>query len=79
MINIHWLELALFRTYFHGSKDVRAIEGLLYKLNGLSCLQEQGEIAVTMAIFNFVLLQKCQCIRKAFPMVKLGIDAQVCR
>ena len=29
-INIHWLELPLSRTYFHGSKVVRAIEVLLY-------------------------------------------------
>ena len=30
MINTHWLELPLSRTYFYGSKGVRAIEVLLY-------------------------------------------------
>ena len=30
MINTHWLELPLSRTYFHGSIGVRAIEVLLY-------------------------------------------------
>ena len=30
MINTHKLELLLSRTYFHGSKGVRAIEVLLY-------------------------------------------------
>ena len=29
VIHTHYLELALSRTYFHGSKDVRAIEVLL--------------------------------------------------
>ena len=31
MINTHLLELPLSRTYFSGSKGVRAIEVLLYK------------------------------------------------
>ena len=26
MINLHWLELPMARTLFHGPKDVRAIE-----------------------------------------------------
>ena len=30
VINSHYLELPLCRTYFHGSKGVRAIEVLLY-------------------------------------------------
>ena len=30
MINTHWLELSLSRTYFHGSKGAGAIEVLLY-------------------------------------------------
>ena len=30
MTNPQWLELPMFRTNFHGPKDVRAIEGRLY-------------------------------------------------
>ena len=30
MINPQWLELPMFRTNFHGPKDVRAIEIRLY-------------------------------------------------
>ena len=30
MINTHYLELPLSRTYFHGPEGVRAIEVLLY-------------------------------------------------
>ena len=30
MINIHWLELPMARTIFHGPKGVRAIEVRLY-------------------------------------------------
>ena len=30
MFNIHYLELPLSRTYFHGSKGFRAIEARLY-------------------------------------------------
>ena len=30
MINTHWLELPLSRTYLHGPEEVRAIEVLLY-------------------------------------------------
>ena len=30
MVNTHKLELPLSRTYFHGSKGIRAIEVLLY-------------------------------------------------
>ena len=30
MINLHWLELLMARTFFHGSKGVRAIEVRLY-------------------------------------------------
>ena len=33
MINIYWLELPLSRTYFHGSRGVRAIEVLLYSFS----------------------------------------------
>ena len=31
MINLHWLDLPMARTFFHGPKDVRAIEVRLYK------------------------------------------------
>ena len=30
MINSQWLELPMSRTYFHGPKNVRAFESLLY-------------------------------------------------
>ena len=30
MINLHWLELPMARTIFHGPKGVRAIEVRLY-------------------------------------------------
>ena len=30
MINLHWLELPMARTLFHGPKGVRAIEVRLY-------------------------------------------------
>ena len=30
MINLHWLELTMARTIFHGPKGVRAIEVRLY-------------------------------------------------
>ena len=30
MINLHWLELPMARTIFHGHKGVRAIEVRLY-------------------------------------------------
>ena len=30
MINLHWLELPMARTLFHGPKDVRATEVRLY-------------------------------------------------
>ena len=33
MINPQWLELPMFRTNFHGPKDVRAIEVRLYLLS----------------------------------------------
>ena len=31
MINLHWLELPMSRTNFHGPKEVRAIEVRLYQ------------------------------------------------
>ena len=34
MINLHWLELPMARTIFHGPKDVRAIEVRLYSKKG---------------------------------------------
>ena len=34
MINTHYLELPLSRTYFYGPKGVRAIEVLLYITSG---------------------------------------------
>ena len=34
MINTHELKLPLSRTYFYGSKGVRAIEAFLYQQNG---------------------------------------------
>ena len=30
MINAQWLKLPMFRTNFHGSKDARATEAVLY-------------------------------------------------
>ena len=33
MINHQWLELSMFRTNFHGPKDVRAIESRPYNSN----------------------------------------------
>ena len=34
MINLHWLELPMARTIFHGPKGVRAIEVQLYYFSG---------------------------------------------
>ena len=34
MINPHWLELPMSRINFHGPKDVRAIEVLMYVTEG---------------------------------------------
>ena len=34
MINPHWLELPMSRINFHGPKDVRAIEVLMYATDG---------------------------------------------
>ena len=33
MINLHWLELPIARTIFHGPKGVRAIEVPLYLIH----------------------------------------------
>ena len=38
MINLHWLELPMTRTIFHGPKDVRAIEVRLYVFRANSSL-----------------------------------------
>ena len=47
MIKPQWLELPMFRTNFHGPKDVRAIEVrlypcLLFNLKLIFCLQRTG-------------------------------------
>ena len=41
MINPQWLELPMSRTYFHGPKDIRAIEAQLY-LSHISILFNAG-------------------------------------
>ena len=49
MINPRWLELPMFRTHFHGPKDVRAIEVQLYSEWNISALDK-------IAFFNHKLL-----------------------
>ena len=73
MINTHKLELPLSRTYFHGSKGVRAIEVRLYKANchlhlPLMCwaplyssyLQECDKGCEVLCIYNWL---KNPCLR----------------
>ena len=40
MINLHWLELPMARTLFHGPKCGRAIEVRLYMYNPVSILRK---------------------------------------
>ena len=49
MINPQWLELPMSRTYFHGPKDVRAIETRLYK---------QRNVEVGNVVIYFFSLKK---------------------
>ena len=45
MINTHKLELPLSRTYFHGSKVVRAVEVRRYIVS--------GEFGIAFAVFTY--------------------------
>ena len=45
MINLHWLELPMARTIFHGPKSVRAIEFRLYIIPGHMNAQRYSQIS----------------------------------
>ena len=61
MINTHKLELPVFRTYFHGSKGVRAIEVLLYALSPeamppfIASIFLKGSVYAMGSIFNTII------------------------
>ena len=66
MTNLHWLELTMARTIFHGPKSVRAIEVRLYVVDThYKCLRKILLIRVPITCFHGELLP---CLQLHVPI-----------
>ena len=63
MINLHWLELPIARTIFHGPKGVRAIEVRLYLYipGKATLLKIACSVYGPIHLFFFIIVNPTEC------------------